>query len=74
MFHGTQTMSAEQDWAEEEESHLRPPRAVVLIPCHNEELTISETVEQFQHYLPEAAIYVFDNNSTDQTVERARAA
>jgi len=47
---------------------------VVLIPCHNEELTISETVEQFHHYLPEAAVYVFDNNSTDQTVKRARAA
>jgi len=72
MFHGTQTMPAER--AVEEESHLRPPRAVVLIPCHNEEFTISETVEQFHHYLPEAAVYVFDNNSTDQTVERARAA
>lgn len=46
----------------------------ILIPCYNEELTIAEVVRQFREELPEADIYVFDNNSTDRTVEEARAA
>jgi glycosyltransferase involved in cell wall biosynthesis len=50
------------------------PRIAVLIPCYNEELTIREVVSQFRAELPEADIYVFDNNSTDRTVEEARAA
>jgi glycosyltransferase involved in cell wall biosynthesis len=44
----------------------------ILIPCFNEELTIGNVIEQFQRELPQAMIFVFDNNSTDRTVERAR--
>jgi glycosyltransferase involved in cell wall biosynthesis len=50
------------------------PVVAVLIPCYNEELTVGEVVTEFRAQLPEADIYVFDNNSTDRTVERARAA
>lgn len=49
-------------------------RIAILIPCHNEEPTVSEVVEAFHAELPTARIYVFDNNSTDRTVERALAA
>jgi glycosyltransferase involved in cell wall biosynthesis len=50
------------------------PTLAVLIPCHNEEVTIAKVVEDFRRVLPEAAIHVFDNRSTDRTAERARAA
>lgn len=46
----------------------------VLIPCYNEERTIGDVVNQFRAQLPEASIYVFDNNSSDQTASRAQAA
>jgi glycosyltransferase involved in cell wall biosynthesis len=46
----------------------------ILIPCYNEEKTVGEVVKQFQAQLPAAAIYVFDNNSSDETVARAEAA
>ena len=46
----------------------------VLIPCHNEGLTIAEVVRDFRAALPGSTIYVYDNNSTDDTVARARAA
>lgn len=49
-------------------------RIAILIPCHNEEKTVREVVEAFRAELPTAQIYVFDNNSTDRTVERALAA
>lgn len=52
----------------------REPVVAVLIPCYNEELTVGAVVAEFRAQLPEADIYVFDNNSTDRTVERARAA
>ncbi len=48
------------------------PKIAVLIPCYNEELTIAGVIDQFRAELPEAKIYVFDNNSTDRTVDRAR--
>jgi glycosyltransferase involved in cell wall biosynthesis len=44
----------------------------ILIPCFNEELTIGGVIEDFRRELPQAKIYVFDNNSTDRTVECAR--
>ncbi len=47
------------------------PRIAILIPCFNEELTIAQVIDRFRAELPEARIYVFDNNSTDRTVERA---
>jgi glycosyltransferase involved in cell wall biosynthesis len=49
-------------------------RIAVLIPCYNEELTISQVVRDFQERLPKADIYVFDNNSSDRTVEKATQA
>lgn len=49
-------------------------RIAVLIPCYNEELTISAVVADFRKALPGARIVVFDNNSTDRTAEVARAA
>lgn len=49
-------------------------RVAVLIPCYNEGLTIFKVVSDFKEALPAADIYVFDNNSRDDTVENARAA
>jgi glycosyltransferase involved in cell wall biosynthesis len=51
----------------------RAARIAILIPCHNEEPTVSEVVKAFRAELPHASIYVFDNNSTDNTMESARA-
>jgi len=53
---------------------VRTPRIAVLIPCYNEEVAIGDTVRGFQKALPDAAIYVYDNNSKDKTAERAREA
>ena len=50
------------------------PSIAVVIPCHNEEAAIGTVVKDFQATLPEARIYVYDNASTDRTVEVARAA
>jgi len=44
----------------------------VLIPCYNEELSIQQVILDFQKFLPEAKIYVYDNNSTDKTAEIAK--
>lgn len=44
----------------------------VLIPCYNEEITIGKVVDDFKRALPEADIYVYDNNSSDRTSEIAR--
>jgi glycosyltransferase involved in cell wall biosynthesis len=49
-------------------------RLAVLVPCFNEEATIAKVVGDFRVALPEAAVYVYDNNSTDRTPEVARAA
>src|SRR5450759_3883390 len=49
-------------------------RIAVLIPCYNEEAAISAVVHDFRAALPEATIFVFDNNSRDRTVEVARDA
>ncbi len=49
-------------------------RTVVLVPCYNEELTVGKTVGDFRRALPSATIYVYDNNSTDRTIEVAKAA
>jgi glycosyltransferase involved in cell wall biosynthesis len=51
-----------------------PARIAVLIPCYNEEATIERVVADFRAALPTAAIYVYDNNSKDRTIEVARQA
>ena len=45
----------------------------VLIPCYNEEVTIGRVVRDFRAALPDAVVYVYDNNSTDRTAEIAAA-
>lgn len=47
-------------------------KVAVLIPCYNEELTIGKVVKDFKTHLPEAVIYVYDNNSTDKTADIAK--
>ena len=49
-------------------------KIAVLIPCYNEEKTIGKVVTDVRNALPEATVYVYNNNSTDQTVKLAREA
>src|SRR5436305_6077889 len=56
------------------ELHSNKMTVAVVVPCYQEELTISKVVGDFKRALPEAEIYVFDNNSTDATAELARKA
>lgn len=49
-------------------------KIAVLIPCYNEEKTIGKVVSDFIRVLPEATIYVYNNNSTDKSVELAQKA
>ena len=49
-------------------------KIAVLIPCYNEEQTIEKVVRDTKAALPEAVVYVYDNNSTDRTVELATKA
>jgi len=49
-------------------------RIAILIPCFNEEVAIPKVVREFRESLPTAEIYVYDNNSTDRTVQVARDA
>jgi glycosyltransferase involved in cell wall biosynthesis len=51
-----------------------PVRIAVLLPCFNEAAAVARTVAAFRAALPDAAIYVYDNNSTDGTAEAAAAA
>lgn len=48
-------------------------KIAVLIPCYNEAVTIKKVINDFQKVLPEATIYVYDNNSSDNTSEIAEA-
>ena len=48
-------------------------KVAVLLPCYNEEKTIGKVVRDFREVLPSVDIYVFNNNSTDRTVEEATA-
>lgn len=49
-------------------------KIAVLIPCYNESKTIEKVVSDFRSALPEAVIYVYDNNSTDDTAALAEKA
>ena len=49
-------------------------KIAVILPCYNEEVAITQVIKDFQKHLPDAEIYVIDNNCTDKTSEVARAA
>lgn len=49
-------------------------KIAVLIPCYNEEKTVGKVVSDFKKHLPQATIYVYDNNSSDKTVQMAQEA
>jgi len=49
-------------------------KIAILIPCYNEEITIEKVVSDFRNELPDAVIYVYDNNSSDETSQVARQA
>ena len=49
-------------------------KIAVLIPCYNEEKTVEKVVSDFKRVLPEAVVYVYNNNSTDRTAELAAKA
>lgn len=53
---------------------IENPKIAVLLPCYNEELTIAKVVADFRRELPEADIWVYDNNSKDRSVELATEA
>ena len=55
-------------------AQIMKPRVAVLIPCYNEEVAIGTVIAEFRAALPDAQLYVGDNNSTDRTGEIARAA
>jgi glycosyltransferase involved in cell wall biosynthesis len=60
--------------SEVRENVLDATDVAVLVPCYNEEATIADVVRTFRAQLPEAAIYVYDNNSSDNTADVARNA
>jgi len=51
-----------------------PPRIAVLLPCYNEEAAIAQVIAGFRKALPGATLYVYDNNSRDKTVAKAKKA
>lgn len=57
-----------------QKGHYKMDKIAVLIPCYNEEQTIAKVVHDVKNALPEAVVYVYDNNSKDRTVEFAKAA
>src|SRR4029079_2779081 len=60
--------------AESQAGILDQQRMAVLLPCHNEEAAVAEVVAAFRAALPAATVYVYDNNSTDRTIDIAQAA
>jgi glycosyltransferase involved in cell wall biosynthesis len=56
------------------ESQQARQRVAVLVPCFNEEAAIARVIADFRAALPQATLYVYDNNSTDGTIDAARAA
>ena len=49
-------------------------RIAVLLPCHNEEAAVGDVIGAFRAALPDATVYVYNNNSTDRTIDIAQAA
>jgi hypothetical protein len=58
----------------EPERAATAPRVAVLVPCYNEGATVAGVVAAFQAQLPSSTVYVYDNNSTDDTAARAAKA
>jgi len=56
------------------QGHDAQARVAVLVPCFNEGRTVSSVIEKFSAALPQATVYVYDNNSSDDTVNQAKAA
>src|SRR6185369_6698187 len=55
-------------------NEVASPKIAVILPCYNEEAAIGATVSGFRAALPNATIYVYDNNSSDRTVAVATKA
>ena len=60
---------SQENWKEDVVPHI-----AVLLPCFNEEAAVATVIADFRAVLPQAKIYVYDNNSTDRTAEVARDA
>lgn len=56
-----------------QEANMNELSIAVIIPCYNEEITIKQTIESCRTVLPTASIYVYDNNSSDHTVQIAKS-
>jgi hypothetical protein len=56
------------------QADLAQPRIAILVPCFNEETAVASVVADFRKALPSAEIFVYDNNSSDRTIEVAREA
>lgn len=52
---------------------IQMSKIAVLLPCYNESLTIAKVVQDFKHELPDAVVYVYDNNSTDNSIALAES-
>lgn len=52
---------------------MQSKEIAILIPCYNESISIKQVIQDFKHELPNAKIYVYDNNSSDDTANIARA-
>ena len=59
---------------QERKKWIKMDKIAVLIPCFNESKTIAKVVKEYKEALPEAMIYVYDNNSTDGTAKIAEEA
>ncbi|MFA5580352.1 MAG: glycosyltransferase family 2 protein [Paracoccaceae bacterium] len=64
----------EADFLVVDQSFAHLFEVAVIIPCYNEAAAIGKVIADFRHYLPDAKIYVYDNNSTDDTAAVARKA
>jgi len=61
-----------KDAKKAQKGYTQMDRIAVLIPCYNEAQTIARVVQDIHEALPEAVVYVYDNNSTDKTAELAK--
>ena len=68
---GTDTGEGRAGAKAEAKAEGRAPRIAILLPCYNEEAAIAQTIAGFRAAIPDAAIYVYDNNSSDRTREIA---